>query len=74
MACQYNACVYAPSTKSSEREGLLVRDLDSSYLALEPHDEEGLAQVLGSSITDRIAMGPRQAYEDRLWPKAVMAK
>ncbi len=59
-----------------EREGLLVRDLDSSYLALEPHDDDALAQVLGSSITYRIVFGPRQghkaftlhsfaAYEDR---------
>ena len=46
-----------------EREGLLVRDLDTSYLALEPHDDEGLAQVLGSSITYRIALGPRQGHQ-----------
>ena len=43
-----------------ERQGLLMRDLDHSYLALEPHDDDGLAQVLGSSITYRIAFGPRQ--------------
>ena len=36
-----------------ERQGLLVRDLDNSYLTLEPHDESSLAQVLGSSITYR---------------------
>ena len=46
-----------------EREGLLVRDLDSSYLALEPHDDDGLAQVLGFSITYRIALGPRQGHK-----------
>ena len=42
-----------------ERLGLLVRDLDNSYLALEP-DETGLEGVLGSSITYRIAVGPQQ--------------
>ena len=46
-----------------ERAGLLVRALDTTYLALEPHDDGGLAQVLGSSVTDRIAMGPRPEYE-----------
>ena len=46
-----------------ERAGLLVRDLDSSYLALEPDDDDGLAQVLGSSITYRIAMGARQGHK-----------
>ena len=43
-----------------EREGLLVRDMDNSYLALESEDESGLEQVLGSSITYRIAIGPQQ--------------
>ena len=43
-----------------ERLGLLVRDLDNSYLALEPGDEAGLEGVLGSSITYRIAVGPQQ--------------
>jgi len=43
-----------------ERQGLLVRDMDNSYLALEPRDEAGLEQVLGSSITYRIAIGPQQ--------------
>ncbi len=64
-----------------ERECLLVRDLDSGYLALEPDDDDGLAQVLGISITYRIALGPRQGhrafapqtlleYDDRSWPRA----
>jgi hypothetical protein len=43
-----------------EREGLLVRDMDNSYLALESEDESGLEQVLCSSITYRIAIGPQQ--------------
>jgi hypothetical protein len=54
--------VYAISERTGrylERLGLLVRDLDNSYLALEP-DETGLEGVLGSSITYRIAVGPQQ--------------
>jgi hypothetical protein len=43
-----------------ECQGLLVRDMDNSYLALEPRDECGLEQVLDSSITYRIAIGPPQ--------------
>ena len=42
-----------------ERQGLLIRAFDNAYLALEPHDDDGLAQVLGSPITYRIAIGPR---------------
>ena len=43
-----------------ERQGLLVRDMDNSYLALEPQGDTGLEGVLGSSITYRIAVGPHQ--------------
>ena len=43
-----------------ERQGLLVRDQDNSYLALEPAGETGLEGVLGSSITYRIAVGPHE--------------
>jgi Putative transposase len=44
-----------------EREGLLVRDLDSSHLALEPMDtEDALTDLQGHSITYRIAMGPHK--------------
>jgi len=43
-----------------ERQGLLVRDMDNSYLALEPQGDTGLEGVLGSSITYRIAVGPQQ--------------
>jgi len=35
-----------------ERQGLQVRNLDNSCLALEPADDTGLEGVLGSSITD----------------------
>jgi hypothetical protein len=43
-----------------ERQGLLERDAENGYLALEPEGEEALAPVLGSSITYRIALGPHQ--------------
>jgi hypothetical protein len=43
-----------------ERRGLLERDAENGYLALEPQGEEALAPVLGSSITYRIALGPHQ--------------
>lgn len=43
-----------------ERQGLLVCDMDNSYLALEPADESGLECMLGSSITYRITIGPQQ--------------
>ena len=55
--------VYAISERTGrylERQGLLVRDMDNSYLALEPADDTGLEGVLGSSITYRIAVGPQQ--------------
>ena len=44
-----------------ERKGLLVRDLDSSHLALEPGDtQDVLTDLQGHSITYRIALGPHQ--------------
>jgi hypothetical protein len=43
-----------------ERQGLLERDAENGYLALERQGEEALAAVLGSSITFRIALGPHQ--------------
>ena len=55
--------VYAISARTGrylERQGLLVRDQDNSYLALEPAGETRLEGVLGSSITYRIAVGPQQ--------------
>lgn len=46
-----------------ERQGLLVRDIDNAYLALQAHNDDGLAEVLGSSITYRIAFGHRQGQK-----------
>lgn len=41
-----------------EKQGLLVRDMDSSYLDLEPGNASPLDTVLGHAITYRIAVGP----------------
>jgi hypothetical protein len=43
-----------------ERQGLLVRYMDNSDLALESGDETNMGKVLGSTITYRVAIGPRQ--------------
>jgi len=40
------------------RQGLLVRDCESSYLALDPAKGEAIDDLLGHSITYRIAIGP----------------
>lgn len=42
-----------------EREGLLVRDIENTYLQLEPPDESAMNDLLGHSITYRIAVGPQ---------------
>ena len=42
-----------------ERQGLLERDAEPSYLALDAVDEDPLNQLLGHSITYRIAVGPQ---------------
>ena len=42
-----------------EREGVLVRDEENSYLNLEG-DEDPVQQVLGCSVSYRIAVGPQQ--------------
>lgn len=42
-----------------ERQGLLERDAENSYLAGEAVDEGPMDQLLGHSITYRIAVGPR---------------
>ena len=45
--------------RALERRGMLVRDEERSYLDLEPKGESGLADLLGHSITYRMAVGPR---------------
>jgi ribosomal protein S27E len=42
-----------------ERQGLLERDAENSYLAGDTADDDALNQLLGSSITYRIAIGPQ---------------
>jgi hypothetical protein len=42
-----------------EREGIMVRDEENSYLNLEG-DEDPIQQVLGCSVSYRIAIGPQQ--------------
>ena len=43
-----------------ERRGLLVRDVEDSYLTLDCLDEEPMQQLHGHSITYRIALGAQQ--------------
>jgi hypothetical protein len=43
-----------------ERQGLLVRDAEHRYLALESSVEDLMDQLRGHSITYRIAVGPQQ--------------
>jgi hypothetical protein len=42
-----------------ERQGLLVRDADNSYLAGGGLEAEPMERLLGSSIASRIAVGPQ---------------
>jgi ribosomal protein S27E len=43
-----------------ERQGILERDEDNSYLNLEEGAEDPMQQVLGCSVSYRIAIGPQQ--------------
>ncbi len=42
-----------------ERQGLLERDIENSYLSAEAADDDPMAQLQGHSITYRIAVGPQ---------------
>ncbi len=42
-----------------ERQGLLERDAENSYLAWDAVDEDAMTPLLGHSITYRIAVGPQ---------------
>ena len=46
--------------RSLERKGLLERDAETSYLTLEGADDDPMDQLLGHSVTYRIAMGPQR--------------
>ena len=43
-----------------ERQGLLEKDIEHSYLTLDSLDEAPMDQLRGHSITYRIAVGPQQ--------------
>ncbi len=43
-----------------EKKGLLERDAENSYLVLDTEEEGPMDQLLGHSITYRIAVGPQQ--------------
>jgi ribosomal protein S27E len=44
-----------------ERQGFLERDTESAWLELDPaEDTDAMPQILGSSVSYRIAVGPRQ--------------
>ena len=42
-----------------ERQGLLERDAETSYVSSDTVDEDPMNQLLGHSITYRIAVGPQ---------------
>jgi len=43
-----------------ERQGILERDEENSYLQLDGMEEDPMQQLLGHSITYRVAVGPQQ--------------
>ena len=43
-----------------QREGILERDEENSYLTLDEGGEDPMRQVLGCSVSYRIAIGPQQ--------------
>ena len=60
---ELNALVHAISHRVAgflERRGLLERDAQNSYLALDPDHDDVMVQLQGHSITYRIAVGPQQ--------------
>ena len=46
--------------RALERQGLLVRDFESSFLTVDSPESSGIDDLLGHSITYRIALGPQQ--------------
>ena len=54
--------------RSLERQGLLEQDTESAWLDLDPaEDTDAMSQILGSSITYRIAVGPEQELWGRIY-------
>ena len=46
--------------RALERQGLVVRDLEDSFLSVDSVEGSGVDELLGHSITYRIALGPHQ--------------
>jgi len=49
--------------RALERQGLLVRDVENRFLSLDSADASGFDDLLGHSITYRIALGPHQGHK-----------
>lgn len=65
-ATELDALIYRISERVGrylERVGLLVRDIDTSYLSLEARDDTPMDDLLGHSITYRIAVDPHQGQK-----------
>ena len=52
--------LYPPIKRFLERQGVLEREAENSYLAGDDLEAGPMDQLLGSSITYRIAVGPQQ--------------
>jgi hypothetical protein len=49
--------------RSLERAGLITRGIEIARLAFDPAEESPMHGLLGSSINDRIATGPREGQK-----------
>ena len=49
--------------RSLERSGLITRDIENAYLALDPTEEPPIHGLLGHSITYRTATGSREGQK-----------
>jgi len=49
--------------RALERAGLITHDIENTYLAFDPGEETPIHALLGSSITYRIATGPREGQK-----------
>jgi ribosomal protein S27E len=56
-------CIATRIGRSLERAGLITRDIENAYLAFDPGEESPMHGLLGSSITYRIATGPREGQK-----------
>ncbi len=56
-------CIATRLGRSLERAGLITRDIENAYLDFDPGEESPMHGLLGSSITYRIATGPREGQK-----------